>query len=102
MTAASAARLDGPAGADGDLLEVQGVGKSFAGVRVLRDVSLAVRAGEVVMLVGENGAGKSTLKNILSGLAAPDRAPSCSAASATPPSPPPRPTGSGSAPSTRS
>src|SRR4051812_31812052 len=61
-----------PAGVDGDLLEVQGVGKSFAGVRVLRDVSLAVRPGEVVMLVGENGAGKSTLKNILSGLAAPD------------------------------
>ena len=72
MTAAAAARLDGPAGADGDLLELQGVGKSFAGVRVLRDVSLAVRPGEVVMLVGENGAGKSTLKNILSGLAAPD------------------------------
>jgi ribose transport system ATP-binding protein len=49
------------------LLECQGVGKSFAGVRVLRDVNFALRAGRTVGLVGENGAGKSTLMNILGG-----------------------------------
>src|SRR4051794_38286699 len=54
------------------LLELSGIDKGFAGVRVLRGVGFAVGAGEVVMLVGENGAGKSTLKNILSGLVAPD------------------------------
>src|SRR3954468_6235207 len=54
------------------LLEVRNIAKGFAGVTVLRDISFAVRAGEVMMLVGENGAGKSTLKNILSGLIEPD------------------------------
>jgi ribose transport system ATP-binding protein len=63
---------DEPALGSETLLEVRSIAKSFAGVTVLRDVSLAVRAGEVVMLVGENGAGKSTLKNILSGLIEPD------------------------------
>ena len=54
------------------LLRVIGVGKSFNGVRVLQDVSLEMRRGEVLALVGENGAGKSTVKNILCGLLAPD------------------------------
>jgi ABC-type sugar transport system ATPase subunit len=54
------------------LLRAAGVSKSFAGVPVLRDVSLSVTRGEILMLVGQNGAGKSTLKNILSGLVAPD------------------------------
>jgi len=55
-----------------DLLTVSGVHKSFFGVPVLRDVSLAVGRGEVCGLVGENGAGKSTLMNILYGLYHPD------------------------------
>ncbi|MBX3566468.1 MAG: sugar ABC transporter ATP-binding protein [Rhizobiaceae bacterium] len=54
------------------LITLDGVGKSFAGVRVLRNVSFSLRRGELVALVGENGAGKSTLKNILCGLLAPD------------------------------
>jgi ABC-type sugar transport system ATPase subunit len=54
------------------LLEATGVEKSFPGVRALGGVSLRVRAGRLVALLGENGAGKSTLMNILSGVFPPD------------------------------
>jgi len=42
--------------------------KVFPGVKVLENVNLKVRKGEIHALVGENGAGKSTLMNILSGV----------------------------------
>ncbi len=48
-------------------IEVRGVGKSYRGVTVLRDVDLDIAPGEVHGLVGENGAGKSTLLKILGG-----------------------------------
>ncbi len=54
------------------LLEMQGIVKSFPGVRALTGVDLDVRPGEVVALLGENGAGKSTLIKVLGGAHRPD------------------------------
>lgn len=51
-----------------DLLTLEGVNKSFGPVGVLHDVDFAVRAGEVVALVGDNGAGKSTLVKCIAGI----------------------------------
>ncbi|MBR1221238.1 sugar ABC transporter ATP-binding protein [Bradyrhizobium sp. U87765 SZCCT0131] len=51
-----------------NLLEMRGIGKAFAGVKALSDVSFTVRPGEIHALVGENGAGKSTLMKVLSGV----------------------------------
>jgi ribose transport system ATP-binding protein len=50
------------------LLQVQGVSKSFPGVKALEDMHLDLRAGEVLAVVGENGAGKSTLMKVLTGV----------------------------------
>jgi putative multiple sugar transport system ATP-binding protein len=50
------------------ILEMRGIGKSFPGVRALRDVTLQVEQREIHAVVGENGAGKSTLMKVLSGV----------------------------------
>jgi rhamnose transport system ATP-binding protein len=54
------------------LVALTGVSKSFAGIRVLRDIDFDVLPGEVHALLGENGAGKSTLIKIIAGVHAPD------------------------------
>ena len=54
------------------LLKMDGISKSFPGVKALQSVHLDVHSGECVALMGENGAGKSTLMKILSGVYAPE------------------------------
>ena len=54
------------------LLALDGVTKSFAGVRALDGVGFTVERGEIHALVGENGAGKSTLIRVIGGAHAPD------------------------------
>jgi len=54
------------------LLQFDGIGKSFGGVPVLKDIRLVLEARHTLGLVGENGAGKSTLMNLLAGNLRPD------------------------------
>ena len=51
-----------------NILEMQGISKKFGGVRALKNVSIDLKKGEVLALIGENGAGKSTLMKILLGI----------------------------------
>lgn len=50
---------------------MQGIGKSFSGKAVLRNVNITIQEGSIHAIVGENGAGKSTLMNILCGVLQP-------------------------------
>lgn len=54
------------------VLEMRAITKRFPGVIANDNISLSLRRGEVLSLLGENGAGKSTLMNILYGLLRPD------------------------------
>jgi ABC-type branched-subunit amino acid transport system ATPase component len=54
------------------LLEVEGVSKSFGGVRAVFGVSFGVEAGELVGVMGPNGSGKTTLFNVIAGALGPD------------------------------
>ena len=54
------------------VLELRGVGKTFAGVPALRDIHLAVGASELVALIGPSGSGKSTLLRCCNRLTEPD------------------------------
>lgn len=55
-----------------NIVELGAVEKRFGAVQALKGVSLSLRAGECVGLVGHNGAGKSTLMHVLAGTRAPD------------------------------
>ena len=50
------------------ILSAKNITKTYSGVKVLDDVCMDVRAGEVLALMGENGAGKSTLIKIITGV----------------------------------
>jgi branched-chain amino acid transport system ATP-binding protein len=50
------------------MLRVEGVSTFYGRIQALREVSLAVREGEIVAVIGSNGAGKSTLLNTISGI----------------------------------
>lgn len=54
------------------VLKVKNVSKSFDGEEIIRGISLELREGEIVSLLGVSGGGKTTLFNIISGLSLPD------------------------------
>lgn len=53
---------------DDILLNIKDVSKEYYGNRVLKDINIQIKKGEIHALIGENGAGKSTLMNILFGM----------------------------------
>ena len=71
MTAAAAIDT-GASAMRSPLLRLQGLHKSFGGVRAVSDISLDVASGSIFAIIGPNGAGKSTLLNLISGVYQPD------------------------------
>ncbi|WP_158804066.1 ATP-binding cassette domain-containing protein [Acidisoma sp. L85] len=65
-------QADGPSGDENSPAALINVTKTFGGIAAVRDVSFALRAGEVLALLGENGAGKSTCVKLLAGVIEPD------------------------------
>ncbi|MCD7774955.1 MAG: ABC transporter ATP-binding protein [Clostridiales bacterium] len=54
------------------VLKAENVSKEFDGVRIIEDINIELRQGELVCLLGQSGVGKSTLFNVLSGLYVPE------------------------------
>ncbi|HEY1935756.1 MAG TPA: branched-chain amino acid ABC transporter ATP-binding protein/permease [Acetobacteraceae bacterium] len=57
-----------PATATGPLLQVEGLSKTFGGLRAVSEVGFSIAAGEILGIIGPNGAGKTTLFNLLNGV----------------------------------
>ena len=55
-----------------ELLRLENIYKNFGNVKVLKDVNLNIKKGEVVALIGDNGAGKSTLIKVITGVHRPN------------------------------
>lgn len=68
----SAAEVTAPVTDGAPVLSVRNVSKRYGPVIALREVSMEMRPGEVVALIGDNGAGKSTLVSIISGVSKAD------------------------------
>jgi len=58
--------------ADGVLMRVEGVSKSFGGIQALRGFSTTLQAGRITSLIGPNGAGKTTAFNLITGFLSAD------------------------------
>ena len=73
MTTVSENASDSPSQGGTDVvLSVEHLAKSFAGVHVLRDISLTVRRGETLVIMGGSGCGKSTVLRTMAGVYRPD------------------------------
>jgi branched-chain amino acid transport system ATP-binding protein len=53
-------------------LQVEGLSKSFGGLKAVHDVGFAIEQGEILGLIGPNGSGKTTILNLLTGFLKPD------------------------------
>jgi branched-chain amino acid transport system ATP-binding protein len=54
-----------------NLLDVSGLGRTFGGLKAVRDLSFSVQSDQILGLIGPNGAGKTTIVNLLSGVIKP-------------------------------
>ena len=55
-----------------NILEVEGLSKSFGGIKANNNISFKANSGEIIGIIGPNGAGKSTLFDLITGYAKPD------------------------------
>lgn len=72
MQQVAGSAIEKQTGAEAALLCIRNLSKYYGGLRAVDDVSLDVRSGEILALVGDNGAGKSTLIKAISGAVTPD------------------------------